>query len=870
MDVPGDSKKKWNQIFGEAWSGVARLSPELGAYMLDHRARQVMLDNNSLKLLERDAMPDYDTMLGIMETLANQRKVFARLTTTNVYEDEDTTAGILRWHYDFSGTQAKDVLPILERGPFNTAVSRCVTPSVLALLEFNMSDDSAIMDSLLFGVLAATINTLPDGAILCANHKNCFWVFIPDFAGDAEALLSETQRVVISSGQGVGVNAEAAERYISFTAGIGADEGTNEQRMSTTLFALYEANMSGKGSIVRYSPEQYELSKVEYEKMSRFLRLVNENLFQYHFQPIVSARNGELVAYEMLMRTDPSIGMFPLEILDCADRAKRLYDIEKATIENALSIIEQHQDIFQKRKLFVNSITAHMLTDEDWNALAGRYGELMEKMVIEFTEQSELDAERIDNVRNRLLSSHTKIAIDDFGTGYSNTMNLLRYTPNYVKIDRSLIAGIDTKTTLRKLVSGIIEFIHENGYQALAEGVETFEELQVMIQLGSDLIQGYYVSKPKPIMLYEVSDGIRHDIETINLVNSGELLRPYHASEGETVDLCLIRGDRYNSVYIGENNITLKGRSDIYLDTMIQIKDGLECTLTLDTVKLRSDRDTPFISLGNASDVEIVIKGENELDGRGIAVPQSAALLIVGDEDSALTINVAREDSYAIGAGIKDSNGKITVDMKGRLNIRANGNHVTGIGGGKNAGKAPVRLLGGDINLVLSGGSCLCVGTADGGSIVDVESCMVNISVNAPDGVGIGSFHGHTDIALKSCTVRQFLSGIDITGIGSNENGTGRVELWGATVNSRLMGRTVNCIGTRGGNTECRIRQSDVTLYSEGGTVMGIGDMVGSGDIIMDQVRLDIEIKAGSGLAYGTKSGTATYRNVEEALKVNV
>ena len=869
-DVPDGLKKKWDTIFGEAWGKVAELCPEIGAYLLDHQERRVALDRNARILLEADTVPDYDRMLDIMDRLAHQRQAFAMLTTTPVYEDEDTTAGILRWHYDFSGTQAKDVLPVYDRAQFNTIVARCKTPSLLALLEYSISDHGAIQQGQLFGVLAATVSSVPDNAILCANHKNCFWLFIPDFTGDAEALLAKAQEVVMSSGQGLGVEEETADRYITFTAGIGADEGAAEQRMSTALFALYEANLSGAGSILRYSPEQYELSKVEYEKMSRFMRLVNENLFQYHFQPIVSAKNGELVAYEMLMRTDPSIGMFPLEILDCADRASRLYDIEKATIENALDIIEKHQDIFQRRKLFVNSITAHMLTDEDWNSLVSRYGELMEKMVIEFTEQSELDAERIDNVRNRLLTAHTKIAIDDFGTGYSNTMNLLRYSPDCVKIDRSLISGIDTKPTLRKLVSGIIEFIHENGYQALAEGVETYEELQVMIQLGSDLIQGYYVSKPKPIMLYEVSDGIRRDIETINLINSGELLRPYHPSEGETVDLCLIRSDRYNSVYIEENNVTLKGRSDIYLDTMIMIKDGLECMLTLDTVKLRSDKDSPFIQLGHASDVEIVVRGENELDGRGIYVPYSAALLIVGDEDGALSIQVGREDSYAIGAGIKDSPGKITVDMKGKLNITANGNDVTGIGGGKNSLKAPIRLLGGDITLALTGSSCVCIGTADGGSIVDIENCSVDISVNSPSGVGIGSFHGNTDIALKDCKLHQFLSGIDITGLGSMEGGTGRVELWGATVNSTFMGRTVNCIGTRGGNTECRLRQSAVKLYSEGGTVMGIGDMIGSGDIIMEQVRLDIEMKAGSAQAYGTKSGTAVYRDVEENLRVNV
>lgn len=141
--MPGISDQKWEKVFGAAWPQVAQLCPEIGAYLLDHRERRVILDGNALKLLDRDAAPDYDAMLGIMDTLAHQRKVFAMLTTTSIYEDEDTTAGILRWHYDFSGTQAKDVLPVYDRTQFNAIVSHCKTPSLLALLEFSLSDRAA-------------------------------------------------------------------------------------------------------------------------------------------------------------------------------------------------------------------------------------------------------------------------------------------------------------------------------------------------------------------------------------------------------------------------------------------------------------------------------------------------------------------------------------------------------------------------------------------------------------------------------------------------------------------------------------------------------------------------------------------------------
>ncbi len=92
-----------------------------------------------------------------------------------------------------------------------------------------------------------------------------------------------------------------------------------------------------------FYPEKYEQRKEEYSSLVRFLRLLGENRFVYHFQPIVSAHTGEIVAYEALMRSDPSIGYGPLEILSLAEKRGRLYDIELATLRNALTALSENQ-----------------------------------------------------------------------------------------------------------------------------------------------------------------------------------------------------------------------------------------------------------------------------------------------------------------------------------------------------------------------------------------------------------------------------------------------------------------------------------------------------------------------------------------------
>ena len=856
--------EKWNELFGTEWSKIMAISPEMGGFMIDHKNRKVIMDDNALKLAEIDFVPDYDAMMGFLEILSGDNKKFATLAPIVFYQDEDFAAGILRWHYDFSGEQAKSVVPIVEKPQFASAVNQAKGRSLLALIEFHMSDQRDINDAQVFGCLAAINETLPAGISICANYPKCFWLFIPEYSGDSAELMESLKRVVETSGHGASLGSTGEERYVTFNAGIGMEEGAPEQRMATAEFALYEANLVGGGAILKYSVEQFEENRAEYEKMSRFLKLINENLFVYHFQPIVSAKDGEIVAYEMLMRSTPDIGMFPLEILDCAERSDRLYDIERATMKNALAIIEQHQDTFKKKKLFVNSITAHMLDDSDWNELVERYGE---KMVVEFTEQTEISDDTVEGIRDRLGKSKIKIAIDDFGTGYSNTSNLIKYSPDVVKIDRSLITGIHTKPTIRKLVSGFIEFIHENGYQALAEGVETYEELKTMIQLGSDLIQGYYVSRPKPIMLYEVSDSVCRDIQTLNIYSTTSVIRPYHPAEGEEVDLGVILADGYNSLFIENEVTTLCGRSDIKFDMVIMIKSNAKVRINFENVKFKTEKDSPIVAIGDGSEVSLWFYGDNELDGRGIYVPRTATLKMYGEGNVNIIAN--NEDCYGIGVNRDNSHGMIVLATKGTVNITANGDTAVGIGGGKNEASQPIQLLGGEVNVSVSGGSCIGIGAADGNAIVDFSNVVVKMTMSSPDNVAVGSFNGNTDIELKNFTLDTDQNGISVVGVGSVESGSGKLILTNGIMNSKIKGRTVNYIGTREGNLSCHLKKNFITFYCESGSVSGIGDMYGEGDVILEQNHLDFDMRTGEGLAYGSKTGTVKCIDPDDDIRIN-
>ena len=244
--------------------------------------------------------------------------------------------------------------------------------------------------------------------------------------------------------------------------------------------------------------------------MKEFKKILDENLFDYHFQPIVSAKDGSIYAYEALMRPRVEPFISPLDVLKCAEHLDRLYDVEKATFLNVLSRANEESDKFDQRKIFVNSIPGANLSLEDSMAILEELKKLGGKVVVELTEQAEASDDELNAMKKNFIGMGVETAVDDYGTGYSNIVNLLRYMPNYVKIDRMLLSNIQNNPQKVHFVKDIVAFAKENKFKVLAEGVETKEELETVIRLGVDLIQGYYTSRPKA----DIIDNIEEEIQT--------------------------------------------------------------------------------------------------------------------------------------------------------------------------------------------------------------------------------------------------------------------------------------------------------------------------------------------------------------------
>ena len=595
--------------------------------------------------------------------------------------------------------------------------------------------------------------------------------------------------------------------------------------------------------------------------------LIERNLFFYHFQPIVNAHDGTVFAYEALMRTDPVIYMPPLEVIDAASAYGRLYDIEKATMWNTLAYISEHEELFSDCKLFVNSIPAYMLNTADWNALVEKHGHLMDKLVIEMTEQTEMDNDRISVIRNRLKEHNIALAIDDYGTGFSNISNLIRYNPNYVKIDRSLVEHIQDKPRIQKLVAGIIEFVHENGYFALAEGVETHEELKTMISLGSDLIQGYYIAKPTAYVLRELPETLRNEIVELNRMRSEYEVRVYRPKEGETVDLAQITAEHYNALLIETEHVIIQGIPDTSIHCSIAIRDGLHTHITLKDVHITTEKEVPLIDLGNFTNATIRLEGDNKLVNRGIRVPQNSDLYLTGE--GSLDIHCEMLNSYGIGNDRDNSYGNLHIDFVGMLHIDINGENSVAIGGGKNDASSIISIRKTKIHLEGSGNNCVGIGNFDGNCIIDIKNSKQTIEISSATAVGIGCVSSNANILIEHYKTIITESGIGLCGIGVLHGGKGRLIVAHGAIICDIRGRNIVCFGTDGGSLDCSTLLTSTDFYCEGNSVTGIGDINGSGNISLRDSNLTMRILARDNLDIGSKGGKLETINIQKQIKVN-
>jgi EAL domain-containing protein (putative c-di-GMP-specific phosphodiesterase class I)/CheY-like chemotaxis protein len=210
-------------------------------------------------------------------------------------------------------------------------------------------------------------------------------------------------------------------------------------------------------------------------------------------QPIVSWSGRSIFAYETLLRTDEPTLRSPLDFFDAAERLGRAGELGRIIRQHVARILRETPP---PAHLFVNLHPAD-LEDDELYADDGALTPYAKQVVLEITERAALDQiHELGSRVTRLRALGYRIAIDDLGAGYAGLTSFAQLEPEVVKVDMSLVRGIDSSAMKQKLVRSIIALCTELGIQLVAEGIETVAERDALIALGGDLCQGYLFARP--------------------------------------------------------------------------------------------------------------------------------------------------------------------------------------------------------------------------------------------------------------------------------------------------------------------------------------------------------------------------------------
>lgn len=293
--------------------------------------------------------------------------------------------------------------------------------------------------------------------------------------------------------------------YITTSMGISIfpkDSSSMNDLMKFADLAMYESKAKGKNT---YTFFEHSLNKAYTRKIlieNELRNCIKNNELAIAYQPQVDALENKIVAFEALLRwNNPKLGyVSPIEFIPIAEKTGIIVDIGDWVLDKVCKKIHEYKE---KNYTFSNiaiNVSPIQIKEDDFKfkiIKACRENKIsLNLLEIEITERTliDLNDEKIADL-DELIKKDINISIDDFGTGYSSLSYLTVLPINTLKIDKSFIDNIRDEKN-RAVINCILNLSKVLKYKVIAEGVETKEQMDVLIDLGCNIIQGYYFSKP--------------------------------------------------------------------------------------------------------------------------------------------------------------------------------------------------------------------------------------------------------------------------------------------------------------------------------------------------------------------------------------
>jgi diguanylate cyclase (GGDEF)-like protein len=311
-----------------------------------------------------------------------------------------------------------------------------------------------------------------------------FGIVLPDADRSRAFVLAEAARVAVENTAPV----RGGLRCSAGIAGYPADAKGAAALLQLADGALRWAKASGRGRTRRYDPEHVFV--VTDEQREDFAALLaRPDAVRPVFQPVVSLASGEPVGYEALARFDGNPGLPPSWWFSQAHRFALGAALEAEAVRVALAAGPHPDGHYLAINLSPSALAAPEVRDVLPPDLSG--------LVIEITEAERvLDADALQAHLEPLRARGARIAVDDAGEGYAGLQQVMRMRADIIKLDRALVADVPSDPAKIALIGSLVHFARSTGASICAEGVETLDELRVLVHLGVAYAQGWALARP--------------------------------------------------------------------------------------------------------------------------------------------------------------------------------------------------------------------------------------------------------------------------------------------------------------------------------------------------------------------------------------
>ena len=329
-----------------------------------------------------------------------------------------------------------------------------------------------------------------------------FVVVIGNMVRTTDALVA-AERVRSAVAQPVTLGNESTVVPTSVGIAIAFGDESPAELLQDADTAMYRAKEGGRDRAEMFD-DHLRAQAVRRHSVEQTLRSALENKrIEVHFQPLVRISDGSVVGAEALARIRTPEGelLQPVEFIDVAEDSGLIADLGSQVLTLAFQRVARWSKNANRPFSMAVNVSARQLADPTFPTLVG---EALEKnnlepqqVALEFTESALIAANPVtEQVLGELTELGIRMGLDDFGTGFSSMTYLKRFPINFLKIDRTFVAGLDSNDDDTAIVTGTVALAHSLGLQVVAEGVETEPQLQQLQKLQCDLAQGFHFSEP--------------------------------------------------------------------------------------------------------------------------------------------------------------------------------------------------------------------------------------------------------------------------------------------------------------------------------------------------------------------------------------